>query len=72
MDDITQGICYLLGCDVEGTGKIVGEARAEGLEQLILDESVELAEEAVAEEIVLGLNVKGHVRLAKLRGSGVS
>ena len=55
--DITQGISRFLGYAVEGIVRIVGEARAEGLEQFILDERIKLAEEAVVEEIVFGLNV---------------
>ena len=61
-----------MGYVAEGIGKIVGEARAEGLEPLILDDSLELAKEAVVEEIALDLNVDRRIRLSKLRGCEVS
>ena len=42
-----------MGYTVEDIGRIVGEVRAEGLEQLILDESFELSKETDVEEITL-------------------
>ena len=60
------------GYAVGGIVRIVGEASAEGVEQLIVDKSLKLADEAVVEEIVLGLNVEGRIRLTRLRDHEVS
>ena len=56
---IPKGVSHLLGYAIEGIGRIIGKARTEGLEQLLLNIRFEFSEEDVAVCVIFGSHVKG-------------